>query len=110
MPLSVTLSSRAAAIDGHANAELGIAREQLGAREAFEPQPVVGVGSVGDQLAQEDLPLAVQRVHHEVQQLLDLGLKRESGRPAVLHWRPDATAQRMGARLGASWVFSSRGR
>jgi hypothetical protein len=28
-------------------------------------------------------------VHHEVQQLLDFGLKRESGRLAVGHWRPE---------------------
>ena len=68
-------------IDGHANAELGIVREQLGAGEALETEPVVGIGSVGDQLAEENLSLAVERMHHEVQQLLDLGLKRESGRP-----------------------------
>ncbi len=87
MPLSVTLSSRAAGSTVDANAEVGIVREQLGASEALETEPVVGIGSVGDQLAEKNLSLAVERMHHEVQQLLDLGLKRESGRP-VFHWRP----------------------
>ena len=37
----------------------------------------------------EDLSLAVKRVHHEVQQLLDFRLKRESRRLAVRHGRPE---------------------
>ena len=84
MPLSVTLSSRrsGSTVDANARAR-DRPSQQLGPREALESQPVVGVRGVGDQLAQEDLPLAVQRVHHEVQELLDLGLKRESGRPAA---------------------------
>jgi hypothetical protein len=43
----------------------------------FQPQPVDRVGGVRDQLAQEDLFVAVERVGHEVEQLADLGLETE---------------------------------
>ena len=44
-------------------------------RDGFETQLVGGIGSVGDQLAQEDLAIAVERMNHEVKQLLHLGLE-----------------------------------
>ena len=47
----------------------------VGLDEGFEAQLVVGVGGVGDQLTQEDLPVAVQRMDHELHQLTDLGLE-----------------------------------
>ncbi len=58
-----------------ADLELGIACQQRGLADGREAQPVVGVRGVRDQLAQEDLPVAVQGVDHELQQLTDLGLK-----------------------------------
>ena len=44
-------------------------------RERREAQPVAGIRGVGDQLAQEDLPVAVERVDHELEELAHLGLE-----------------------------------
>ena len=52
-------------------------RQELRARQGLEAQLVERVGGVRDQLAQEDLLVRVQRVDHEVQQFLDLGLEGE---------------------------------
>src|SRR5262249_14537543 len=52
--------------------------------ERLEAQPVDGVGGVGDQLAQEDLLVAVQRVDHQVQDLNDLGLEAEALLPCLM--------------------------
>src|SRR5262249_7613057 len=41
------------------------------------PELIERVGGVRDQLAERDLAVLVQRVRQDVQQLLDLGLKRE---------------------------------
>ena len=46
--------------------------------QRLEAQLVTGVGRIGDEFAQEDLLVAVQRVHHQLQQLLDFGLKAKS--------------------------------
>ena len=50
-------------------------RLQLGPRDRLEAQLVQRVGGVGDELAQEDVLVGVERVDHEVQQLPDLGLE-----------------------------------
>ena len=55
----------------------GVVLEQRGVGERLEAQLVAGVRGVGDQLAQEDLLVAVQRVDHQVEELLDLGLEAE---------------------------------
>ena len=60
-----------------ADAELGVALVQRIVVDGLEAQLVAGVRGVGDQLAQEDLAVAVQRVDHQVQQLLDLRLEAE---------------------------------
>ena len=39
-------------------------------------QPVAGIRGVGNQLAQEDVGLGIDRVHHQPQQLGDFGLER----------------------------------
>jgi hypothetical protein len=57
--------------------ELGVAGHQFGPAQGFEPQLVVGVGSIRNQLAQEDLAVAVQRMDHELQQLTDFGLETQ---------------------------------
>ena len=51
---------------------------RFGTRQQFQAQPVDGVGAVGDQLAQEDFLVAVQRMHHQVENLDDLGLETEA--------------------------------
>ena len=56
--------------------ERGIVAEQVGLRDRRVAQLVARVGCVGDQLAQEDLLVAVERVGHEAEQLADLGLER----------------------------------
>ena len=53
-----------------------VAREvRVGQRQ--EPQLVVGVGGVGDQLPQEDLAVAVEGMDHELEQLTDFRLESE---------------------------------
>ena len=41
------------------------------------PHLVEGIGGVRDQLAQRDLAILIERVRQDMQELLDLGLKRE---------------------------------
>ena len=77
MPLSLTVIVRASLSKRDADREVGVALVELGMRERLEAQLVGGVRGVGDELAQEDLRVAVQRVDHEVQQLLHLGLESE---------------------------------
>lgn len=40
-------------------------------------QLVAGIGSVGNHLTQEDLPVGVQGVNHQIQQLFDFGLEAQ---------------------------------
>ena len=49
----------------------------FGPGHRFQAQPVDGVRGVGDQFPQEDLLVAVQRVHHQIKDLDDLGLEAE---------------------------------
>ena len=64
-------------VEAHADREVRVALEERAVGERLEAQLVAGVGGVGDQLAQEDLLVAVQGVDHQVEQLLDLGLEAE---------------------------------
>ena len=77
MPLSETVIVRGALVVADANLQVRIVLEQRAVGDRLEPQLVAGVGGVRDQLAQEDLLVAVQGVDHQVQQLLDLGLEAE---------------------------------
>ena len=63
-------------VEQHAHFEVGGILVERRVVERLEAQLVAGVGRVGDQLAQEDLLVGVQRVRHQVQDLLDLGLER----------------------------------
>jgi len=47
--------------------ELEVVLEQLFVVQRLEPQLVAGVGGVGDQLAQKDLAVRVQRMNHQLQ-------------------------------------------
>ena len=49
---------------------------QIGRRDSLVTQFVQRVGAVRNQLAQEDIGLGINRMHHQVQKLGDLGLKR----------------------------------
>ena len=59
------------------DAEFRILRQQFGSRERFEAELVGGVRCVRDQLAQENLLVAVQGVNHQLQELADFGLEAE---------------------------------
>ena len=60
-----------------ADPELGIVLDQPGLGERLVAQPVAGVGRVGDQLAQKDPLLAVQRVGDDSQQSGDFRLEAQ---------------------------------
>jgi hypothetical protein len=52
-----------------------VAGQQLRPGDRLVAQLVAGVGGVGDQLAQEDVGLRIDRVNHQVQQFGDFGLE-----------------------------------
>ena len=68
---------RAALSNDDADLQLRIGFVERVVGERLEAQLVGGVGGVGDQLAQEDLLVAVQGVDHQLEQLLHLGLEAE---------------------------------
>src|ERR1017187_3427344 len=55
--------------------QLAVRAKQRRIRQRQKEQLVVGIGSVGDQLSQEDLPVAIQGVDHQLQESAALGLK-----------------------------------
>ena len=64
-------------VERHADLEVAIITIERRIVQRFEAQLVAGIRGVGNQLAQEDFLVAVQRVDHQVQQLLDFGLKAQ---------------------------------
>jgi hypothetical protein len=72
-PLSSTVSRLS--VDQERDARLRIAPEQGWIRDRLEAEPLAGVGGVGDQLAQENVPIRVDRVHHELKQLGDVSFE-----------------------------------
>ena len=60
-------------LDPHAQVLFIAQQRRIGQRQ--ETQLVVGVGGVGNQLAEEDLAVAVEGMDHELQQLTNLGLE-----------------------------------
>ncbi len=58
-----------------ADLERLVAGEKLRLRQRLEAEPVEGIGRVRDQLAEKDLLVRVQRMDHQVEELLGLGLK-----------------------------------
>ena len=55
--------------------EFGIVFEQRAIVQCLEAQLVAGVGGVRDEFPQKDFAIRIQRVNHELQELLDLGLE-----------------------------------
>jgi hypothetical protein len=74
MPLSVMVSVLAPC-RRHAHFEVGRVFVQRGVVQRLEAQLVAGVRGVGDQLAQEDFLVGVQRMRDQVQQLGHFGLE-----------------------------------
>ena len=64
-------------VDGEGDPEIGVAFGQFRLGQGLVTQPVAGVGRVGDQLAQEDFLMAVERMGDDIEKLADFRLKGE---------------------------------
>ncbi len=62
-------------IPAHVDMQLAIASQQLGFGNRLEAQLVAGVGGVGNQLAQEDFLVRIQRMSDQVQYLGNFGFE-----------------------------------
>ena len=56
--------------------QLGLVAQQARLGQSGVAQPIARVRGVGDQLAQEDLAMLVERIDHQVENPADLGLER----------------------------------
>ena len=82
------------------DAQIAVATIELVVVQGLEAQLVAGVGGVGDQLAQEDVTVAVEGVDHQIKQLLDLGLESQGFLVGVAHgawWFADIVGKQIGA-------------
>ena len=75
MPLSLMASVPAAGVEFDPDPELRVILEVLRMRDGLEAQLVGGIRGIGDQLPEKDLAVAVERMDHQVKQLLHLGLE-----------------------------------
>ncbi len=64
-------------VEADADLQLGAALEQLGIGQGFETQLVGGVRGVGNQFAEEDFLVRIERMNHQVKQLLHFSLKAQ---------------------------------
>ena len=76
MPVSATVSVPAAVSGVMRIASAPPSASSVGLGDRLVAQPVAGVGGVGNQLAQENVGLGIDRMHHQAQQLGHFGLKR----------------------------------
>ncbi|MDT4841903.1 hypothetical protein FQZ97_757800 [compost metagenome] len=88
-------------VESHAHVQVGRVFEQGGVVQALEPQLVAGVRCVGNQLAQKDVGVGIQRMGDEVQQLRHFGLERQG-----LFAHGSSLEKRQG---GLPWRERSRG-
>ncbi|OPZ22608.1 MAG: hypothetical protein BWZ10_00369 [candidate division BRC1 bacterium ADurb.BinA364] len=78
-------------VDFDANMRVARKRLEILVGERFEAQAVQGVGGVGNQFAQENFLVGIDRVDHQIEQLPGLGLELPAfdfahGRSSPLHW------------------------
>ncbi|MNF69944.1 hypothetical protein D3C84_518410 [compost metagenome] len=64
-------------VETDANLQRGAAFQQLGLGQRLKTQLVGGIRGVGDQFAKENFLVGIQRMDHQVQQLLHLGLEAQ---------------------------------
>ena len=89
--------------------QLAVRAEQLRLRQCQEAQLVVGVRGVGDQFAQEDLPVAVQGVDHQLQQLADFCLEAQLSRARSTCFHPRSNARHgQAGGMGPNFRLSSQ--
>ncbi|MPM76623.1 hypothetical protein SDC9_123622 [bioreactor metagenome] len=62
-------------VEGHLHFKLGLIAIQLGLVQGLETQLVAGVRRIGNQLAQEDFLVGIQRMGDQMQQLRHFGLE-----------------------------------
>ena len=77
MPLSEMVMVRASLSKATRIFSSAVVLEQRRVGQRLEAQLVGGVGRVGNQFAQENLLVGIQRMDHQLQQLLDFGLKAQ---------------------------------
>ena len=68
------------------DARLRVVAEQRRRRDGFVTQPLAGVGGVRDQLAQKHRFFRINRMHHQLQQLGDIGFERAAFRSGLLDY------------------------
>ena len=71
-------------IERDRDARLRIVAEQRRRGDGFVTQPLAGVGGIRDQLAQKNRFLGIDRMHHQLQQLGDIGFERPAFRLVFL--------------------------
>src|SRR5690606_34917520 len=64
-------------VDPHVDPERWIISQKLRLRDRRVAQTVAGIGSIGNELAEEYLLVGIDRMHHQVENAPDLGLKRK---------------------------------
>ena len=64
-------------VHGQSDFQRGLLVAHLGLGQHLEPQPAEGVRGVGNQLPEKNLPLGIERVDDDVQQLLHFRLERK---------------------------------
>lgn len=65
---------RANLVSANADVEVGLVAEHGGVGEGEVAELVVGVGGVGDELAEEDVAVGVERLDDDVEELVHLSL------------------------------------
>ena len=79
-PLSETVSVLASGIDRDLDRERRAVLDQFGPGDRLVAQLLAGVGGVGDELADENLAVGIDRMDHEMQQARNVGLEALRGR------------------------------
>ena len=62
-------------VGGKLDLELGIVGDEFGLGDRLIAQLVAGIGGIGDEFAQEDVAVGIDRMHHEMQELGDFRLE-----------------------------------
>ena len=78
MPTPIVGDDKLAATRGEPDLEIGVAGQELGLLQGEHAQPFAGIGGVGDQLAQKDVAVGIDGMHHQVQELGNLGFEAAS--------------------------------
>ncbi len=63
-------------VDGERNARLHVVAQQRRIADGFVAQLFAGIRGVGDQFAQKHRFVGINRMHHQLQKLGDIGLER----------------------------------